>query len=119
MKVSLLSLWNSMQTIELIKTLEFNSDPEFGYKIINILGFYDSEIKKIDDYRKKLVEKYAEKGEIKEGTENYNKFISDFTNFLSTEIDFEIDKINKDELIKKENKINYNIINNLSWMFEN
>jgi len=119
MKVSLLSLWNSMQTIELIKTLEFNSDPEFGYKIINILDFYNSEIKKIDDYRKKLVEKYAENGEIKEETENHDKFISDFTTFLATEIDITVEKINKDDLIKKENKINYNIINNLSWMFEN
>ena len=117
MKVSLLSLWNSMQTIELIKTLEFNSDPEFAYKIINILDFYNTEIKKIDDYRKKLIEKYG--GEIKEDTENHNKFISDFTTFLATEIDITVEKINKNELIKKENKINYNIINNLAWMFEN
>ena len=117
MKVSLLSLWNSMQTIELIKTLEFNSDPQFAYKIINILDFYNTEIKKIDNYRKTLIEKYG--GEIKEGTENYDKFISDFTTFLATEIDITVEKINKDELIKKENKINYNIINNLAWMFEN
>ena len=88
MKVKLIDVYNSVPVMN--KILETPMNASLAFQLTKLLKTLNDEMKSIEEQRIKLVEKYGTKQEgeaVVVSDENKEKFMSEFTQLLNTDVD--------------------------------
>jgi len=99
MKVTL----NSIQNAKEILTRLANTDLPIktSYSLSKLIKLLNEEYNSIEECRTRLVTKYGDESDegsirVLPGTENFNKFIKEYADFMNTEIEINMNKIDVD-----------------------
>ena len=88
MKVKLIDVYNSVPVMN--KIIETPMNASLAFQLTRLLKTLNDEMKTIEEQRIKLVEKYGSKTEedaVVVSDENKEKFLSEFTELLNTDVD--------------------------------